>query len=206
MCQILMYQQHLLRQRQMGTVYVSVVFQGSLLLHKALLFFSPLSNRSQLFYLSGTVIRADGLKGEADSLELYVKIRLNTRSFFERPQPFSRGPEIYKSRRVKGTLTPEWRETFQVEEASVSSDSLLTIDLKSSSKTTIGTQTIVLEKFMEGLTQKTKWLNMGNGARVELSLACQHAPPSPNGTSPSSSSQSSSVKRSGSFFRRQKNQ
>ncbi|XP_065198290.1 uncharacterized protein LOC135829831 [Sycon ciliatum] len=168
--------------------------------------FSPLSNRSQLFYLSGTVIRADGLKGEADSLELYVKIRLNTRSFFERPQPFSRGPEIYKSRRVKGTLTPEWRETFQVEEASVSSDSLLTIDLKSSSKTTIGTQTIVLEKFMEGLTQKTKWLNMGNGARVELSLACQHAPPSPNGTSASSSSQSSSVKRSGSFFRRQKNQ
>ena len=62
----------------------------------------------------GQVIEADGLKGELDNLELYIKLRLNTRPSYQRQHKFSRGPVIHKTRVLKGTANPQWREDFMV--------------------------------------------------------------------------------------------
>ena len=53
--------------------------------------------------------------------------------------------------------------TSQVKESPIPSDSLFTVDLKSSSKVNIGTHAITLEKFFEGNLKTTRWLDIGNG-------------------------------------------
>ena len=50
----------------------------------------------------------------ADHLELYVKVRLNTRPTYQRQQKFGRGPVIHKTRVLRGSSNPQWREDFMV--------------------------------------------------------------------------------------------
>ena len=50
----------------------------------------------------------------SDHLELYVKVRLNTRPTYQRQQKFGRGPVIHKTRVLRGSSNPQWREDFMV--------------------------------------------------------------------------------------------
>ena len=49
-----------------------------------------------------------------DHLELYIKVRLNTRPSYQRQQKFGRGPVVHKTRVLRGTSNPQWREDFMV--------------------------------------------------------------------------------------------
>ena len=69
---------------------------------------------SQYHYVSGQVIEVDGLKGELDHLELYIKVRLNIHPMHQRQQKFSRGPVIHKTRTLRGSTRPQWKEDFMV--------------------------------------------------------------------------------------------
>lgn len=83
--------------------------------------------------VSGQVIEATGLKGELgvldvincyygyrhhvyllDHMELYVKVRLNTRPSYQRQHKFGRGPVVHKTRVLRGSHSPQWREDFMV--------------------------------------------------------------------------------------------
>ena len=65
-------------------------------------------------YVSGQVIEVEGLKGELDHLELYIKVRLNVHPMYQRQQKFSRGPVIHKTRTLRGSSKPQWKEDFMV--------------------------------------------------------------------------------------------
>ena len=64
--------------------------------------------------MSSQVIEVDGLKGELDHLELYIKVRLNIHPMHQRQQKFSRGPVIHKTRTLRGSTRPQWKEDFMV--------------------------------------------------------------------------------------------
>ena len=84
--------------------------------------------------VSGQVVEATGLKGELgtyvsmvygrcydtasiyyiDHMELYVKVRLNTRPSYQRQHKFGRGPVVHKTRVLRGSHSPQWREDFMV--------------------------------------------------------------------------------------------
>ena len=49
-----------------------------------------------------------------DHLELYIKVRLNTRPTYQRQQKFGRGPVIHKTRVLRGSSNPQWKEDFMV--------------------------------------------------------------------------------------------
>ena len=117
-----------------------------------------------------------------------MKIRLNTRPSYQRQHKFGRGPVVHKTRVLRGSHSPQWREDFmvgvalpesaygvvilcaQVKESPVPSDSLLTLDLKSGSKVNIGTYAITLDKFFEGQLKATRAFDIGNGKSGELSF------------------------------------
>ena len=117
----------------------------------------------------------------ADHMELYVKVRLNTRPSYQRQHKFGRGPVVHKTRVLRGSRNPQWREDFmvgwhvwhvrldethvqpvQVKESPVPSDSLLTLDLKSGSKVNIGTYAVTLDKFFDGNLKATRYYDIGN--------------------------------------------
>ena len=50
----------------------------------------------------------------ADHMELYVKVRLNTRPSYQRQHKFGRGPVVHKTRVLRGSHSPQWREDFMV--------------------------------------------------------------------------------------------
>jgi hypothetical protein len=60
------------------------------------------------------VVMRSFVLGYADHLELYVKVRLNTRPTYQRQQKFGRGPVIHKTRVLRGSSNPQWREDFMV--------------------------------------------------------------------------------------------
>ena len=62
--------------------------------------------------------------------------------------------------------------TSQVRETPIPSDSLFTVDLKSSSKVNIGTHAITLEKFFDGNLKTTRWLDIGNGEGLVAMEMC----------------------------------
>ena len=49
-----------------------------------------------------------------DHMELYIKVRLNTRPSYQRQQKFGRGPVVHKTRVLRGSQSPQWREDFMV--------------------------------------------------------------------------------------------
>ncbi len=49
-----------------------------------------------------------------DHLELYIKVRLNTRPSYQRQQRFGRGPVVHKTRVLRGSRNPQWKEDFMV--------------------------------------------------------------------------------------------
>ena len=69
---------------------------------------------SLYYYVSGQVIEVEGLKGELDHLELYIKVRLNVHPMYQRQQKFSRGPVIHKTRILRGSSRLQWKEDFMV--------------------------------------------------------------------------------------------
>ena len=52
-----------------------------------------------------------------DHLELYIKVRLNSRPSYQRQRRFDRGPVAHKTRVLRGSSNPQWREDFMVNEA-----------------------------------------------------------------------------------------
>ncbi len=58
----------------------------------------------------------------SDHMELYVKVRLNTRPSYQRQQKFGRGPVVHKTRVLRGSHNPQWREDFMVGGRGVSCD------------------------------------------------------------------------------------
>ncbi|XP_064394544.1 uncharacterized protein LOC135341813 isoform X2 [Halichondria panicea] len=142
--------------------------------------------------VAGQVIEADGLKGELNHLELYIKVRLNSRPSYQRQQRFGRGPVVHKTRVLRGSRNPQWKEDFMVKESPVPSDSLLTLDLKSGSKINIGTQAITLDKFFEGNLKATRSMDLGNDMKLRVRLTRQPTPQS----SPMTASKSVKHKRS----------
>ena len=50
----------------------------------------------------------------SDHMELYVKVRLNTRPSYQRQHKFGRGPVVHKTRVLRGSHNPQWREDFMV--------------------------------------------------------------------------------------------
>ncbi len=55
-----------------------------------------------------------------DHMELYVKVRLNTRPSYQRQHKFARGPVVHKTRNLRGTHNPQWMEDFVVGVAYIS--------------------------------------------------------------------------------------
>ena len=51
-----------------------------------------------------------------DHLELYIKVRLNNRLSYQRQRRFDRGPVVHKTRILRGSSNPQWREDFMVSE------------------------------------------------------------------------------------------
>ena len=128
---------------------------------------------SLYYYVSGQVIEVEGLKGELDHLELYIKVRLNVHPMYQRQQKFSRGPVIHKTRILRGSSRLQWKEDFMVKDNPIPSDSLMTIDLKSGSKVNIGTHAITLDKFFDGQLKAQRWLDIGNDMKLSLRLMRQ---------------------------------
>jgi len=85
---------------------------------------------------------------------------------------------VHKTRVLRGTSNPQWREDFMVKESPVPSDTLLTVDLKSGSKIKIGTHTITLDKFFEGNLKTTRWLDIGNDMKLRIRMTRQPTPDS----------------------------
>ncbi|XP_065906319.1 uncharacterized protein [Dysidea avara] len=135
------------------------------------------SGQASLVYgLSGMIVKVEGLKGDLSNIELYVKIRLNCNMITPHNR-YSRGTTVHKTRSIKGQSSPQWNEPFSLQdEVVVFNNSLLTVDLKSGSKVNIGTHTITLEKFFEGSMKESKWLDIGNDARLHLELSRQPVP------------------------------
>lgn len=135
---------------------------------------STQSRMSAFYYnINGEVIEAEGLKGKLDHLELYIKVRLNSHPSYMRRQKFDRGPVLHKTRKLRGSSSLRWRESFMAKESPIPSDSLLTIDLKSGKNVTLGTHVITLDKFFEGNLSATKWLELGNDMRIRIQMSRQ---------------------------------
>lgn len=43
-----------------------------------------------------------------------MKVRLNTRPSYQRTHKFGRGPVVHKTRVLRGSHSPQWREDFMV--------------------------------------------------------------------------------------------
>ena len=95
-----------------STKVVSLLFNECILC-LASLFFPRTKNEERSFYTQ--IIFTSPLH----NLELYSKVRLNNRPSYQHQQRFDRGPVIHKTRVLRGSGNPQWREDFMVSEAGV---------------------------------------------------------------------------------------
>ncbi|XP_003385799.1 PREDICTED: uncharacterized protein LOC100638002 [Amphimedon queenslandica] len=137
---------------------------------------TTIPHQTSVFYnVSGEIIDVEGLKGKLDHLMLYIKVRLNSRPSHLRRQKFDRGPLLHKTQSTRGSSSVSFNEAFVVKDSPISTDSLMSIDLKSGPNVTLGTHVITLDKFFEGNLRATKWLDLGNNMKIRMKLS--HCPP-----------------------------